>query len=105
MRGAMEASMPPSSPGKAPLPSLGGTLGFGDVTIVEGLDVKQKEEPFCVICNKKFVSRELFDGRLSGKTYKEALKKKVQPGLFGCGALYEHIYKTLEPIQLRDKVE
>ena len=92
--------MPPS-PGKAPLPSLGGTLGFGDVAVVEGFDVKLKEEPFCVITQKSFVSRELFDGRLSGKTYKEAMKKKVQPGLFGCGALYDHIYKTLEPIQLR----
>ena len=89
-----------SSPKKL-LPSLGGTLGFGETSVVEGLDVKLKDEPFCVICNKTFVSRELFDGRLSGKTYKEALKKKAQPGLFGCGALYEHIYKTLEPIQLR----
>ena len=69
---------------------------------MEGLDVKLKEEPFCVITGKKFVSRELFDGRLSGKTYKEAMKKIPQPGLGGCSALYDHIYKTLEPIQLRD---
>ena len=90
------------SPKKELLPSLGGTLGFGDVALVEYAEVKLKEEPYCTITNKSFASRELFDGRLNGHTYKAALKKKAQPGLFGCGPLYEHIYKTLEPIQPRE---
>ena len=83
------------------LPSLGGTLGFGDVAVVEGIHVRRKEEPFCVLCNRHFVTQELFDSHLDGFTHRESMKKRVQPGLFGCGSLYEHIYKTLEPIQQR----
>ena len=91
----------PSKDKAVVLPSLGGTLGFGEVTTCDGFQVRRLEEPFCVLCNRHYVSQHLFDSHLDGFTHKEALKRRVKPGLFGCGELYEHISKTLEPIQKR----
>ena len=88
---------------KAPLPSLGGTLGFGDITesYNHDMSIRLKEEPFCVLCNRHFVSRELFDSHLDGFTHKTSMQKLCKGGLGGCGALLDHITKTLEPVQPR----
>ena len=93
----------PASPSKTPLPSLGGTLGFGDFTELcnSNLNVRLKEEPFCVLCNQHFARRELFDSHLDGFTHKASMQKLVRGGLGGCSDLLEHITKTLEPIQNR----
>jgi len=97
--------MPPA-PGastKTPLPSLGGTLGFGDFTepCNHNLNVRLKEEPFCELCNRHFCNRELFDSHLDGFTHKQSMQKLVKGGLGGCSDLLAHITKTLEPIQPR----
>ena len=85
---------------KAPLPSLGGTLGFGDITesYNHDMSIRLKEEPFCVLCNRHFVSRELLTHIWAQKT---SMQKLCKGGLGGCGALLDHITKTLEPVQPR----
>ena len=92
-----------TSPSKTPLPSLGGTLGFGDFTELHNhnLNVRLKEEPLCVLCNRRFATRELFDSHLDGFTHKTSMQKLCKGGLGGCSELLEHITKTLEPIQPR----
>ena len=113
----------PESPEKtrAPLPSLGGTLGFGD----------PPAEPFCVCCNKHFATQDLCErpilkctashqsttnamndadatpvhtdsAHLSGQTHRAALQRMGRGGLFGCEKHYAHISTLLEPVQPRE---
>ena len=81
------------SPTKAPLPSLGGTLGFGEV----------EEEKFCTACNVKFATRALYDSHLPGATHKAALAAMGHGRLGGCEQHYSYIATLLEPVQDRVK--
>ena len=83
-----------ASPTKSamPLPSLGGTLGFG----------VPEPEPFCVCCNKHFATLDLYTNHLPGSTHRSKLATMGTGKLFGCEPLYSHIYALLEPVQLRE---
>jgi hypothetical protein len=74
------------------LPSLGGTLGFGEVA----------EEPMCTVCNKHFATQALYDSHLPGHTHRTRLQQLGVGGLFGCAPLYQHIGTLLEPVQPRE---
>ena len=86
--------MPPSPDRRrsdALLPSLGGTLGFGEPAT----------EPFCDVCNRGFATPELYALHLPGATHKMCLAKMGTRTLFGCGDHYAHISKLLEPVKPR----
>ena len=82
-----------ASPSKEPvlLPSLGGTLGFGEAPT----------EVRCDVCNKVFVTLNLYDKHLSGQTHKAALQKIGFGRLGGCEQHYSHIEKILTPVKPR----
>jgi len=78
-----------------PLPSLGGTLGFGDTSVTEA-------EPYCEHCKKYFANRELYNSHLPGSTHRMNIAALHTGKLFGTGKMFAHIDKLLEPVQLRE---
>ena len=80
---------------RATLPSLGGTLGFGEVV----------SSPFCTVCKKHFATQSLYDTHLNGHTHKAALSAIATGGLQRGGGLHpqmgQRIADLLEPVQLR----
>ena len=73
------------------LPSLGGTLGFGETQL----------EPFCVACAKRFPTQQSYQSHLPGATHRTALQQMGRGPLFGCEKLYAHIDMLLEPVKIR----
>ena len=99
--------MMPFDPSKLK-PSLGGKLGFGEVSVrsEDGLCMKIAKEPYCQLCKKSFVTRDLYDSHLNGTAHKENIAKlaSAPPSLSGGGlppVLAQHIAALLEPVQPR----
>ena len=83
------------SPTKKLLPSLGGTLGFG----------VPQEDPFCVVCNKRFATLTLYDSHLAGHTHRDKLCRMCPGGMQPGGGLHpsmtDKISELLAPVQPR----
>ena len=79
---------------EATLPSLGGTLGFGEAL---------SGQTTCTVCGGKFASASLYDSHLTGLTHKAALQKMGFGKLGGCEEHYAHISTLLEPVKDRVK--
>ena len=54
------------------------TLGFGEVSRIDGDHVTRTADPFCVLCQRSFVSQTLFDSHLNSFSHKESLKRAFQ---------------------------
>ena len=84
------------SPEKFTLPSLGGTLGFGEPLSIF----------FCTACQKEFCTQELYAAHLPGHTHREALSKMGMGGLQPGGGLHPTLTarfeKLLETVQPRE---
>ena len=100
--GELRTGLMPSSPGGgkadgALLPSLGGTLGFGDV--------EPTGAGWCEVCNKHFATRSLYDNHLNGHTHKSNIAKLCSGGLQPGGGLHpilsQRITTLLDPVQPR----
>ena len=85
------------------LPSLGGTLGFGDITesYNHDMSIRLKEEPFCAL-QPALCVRELFDSHLD-LPHKTSMQKLCKGGLGGCSALLDHITKRWNPFNGSDE--
>lgn len=105
--------MPSSNSPTQLLPSLGGTLGFGEVAKVVNFKgnpgnesvccptVVLADEPHCQVCGKHYATRHLYDSHLAGSSHKANMAKKIKDGLGGTSDLRGHIFTLLEPVQPR----